>query len=117
MRKLYLIQRRYLTAILMCLAIAGYAQQRTVTGRVTSSDDKMALPGVNILEKGTSNGTVTDANGEFKIETSANATLSFSFVGYQTQDVTVGDQTTINVTLVTDVAALSEVVVVGYGQQ
>lgn len=93
------------------------AQGRTVSGRVTSADDASSVPGVNILEKGTSNGTVTDADGNFRISVGDNATLVFSFVGYATQEVAVGTQSTVNVSLLSDVTALSEVVVVGYGSQ
>jgi len=92
------------------------AQGRTVSGKVTSGDDGSAVPGVNILEKGTSNGTVTDADGNFRISVGNNATLVFSFVGYTTQEVAVGAQTTVNVAMQSDVQALQEVVVIGYGQ-
>ncbi len=116
MTKLYLFVRRYLAVMMMFGAASAFAQQ-SVSGKVTSSDDGSAIPGVNILEKGTSNGTVTDADGNFTISVGANATLVFSFVGYTPQEVSVGTQTTINVTLQSDVTALSEVVVVGYGSQ
>src|SRR5579859_4229964 len=116
MIKFYLSYSKYLTVLLVCGALSGFAQQRTVSGKVTSSDDGSPLPGVNILEKGTTNGTATDANGEFKIAVADNATLSFSFVGYATQDVAVGSQTSLSVTLTTDAKALSEVLVIGYGE-
>jgi len=92
------------------------AQKRTVTGSVLS-DDGTALPGVSVLEKGTSNGAVTDADGNYSISVNENATLVFSFIGMQPQEVAVNNQTAINVTLETDVTQLSEVVVVGYGTQ
>jgi len=116
MIKFYLSYSKCLTVLLMCGALSGLAQQRSVTGKVTASDDGSAMPGVNILEKGTTNGTVTDSNGEFKIEVNANSTLSFSFVGYATQEIAVGSQTTLAVTLVTDAKSLAEVVVIGYGE-
>ncbi len=116
MIKFYLSYSKYLTVLLMCGALSGFAQQKTVSGKVTSSDDGLAMPGVNILEKGTTNGTVTDSNGEFKIEVSANSTLTFSFVGYATQEVVVGSQTTINTILAADAKSLAEVVVIGYGE-
>jgi len=93
------------------------AQGRTVSGKVTSSDDGSGVPGVNILEKGTSNGTVSDADGNYKISVGDNATLVFSFVGFATQEAAVGTQSTLNVTMASDVQALAEVVVVGYGTQ
>lgn len=115
MSKLYLLMRRCLAVVLVFGAISGYAQQ-TVTGRVTAADDGSGIPGVNILEKGTSNGSVTDADGNFRISVGSNATLVFSFVGYSTQEVAVGGQSTLNVSLQSDVTSLSEVVVIGYGE-
>ncbi len=117
MTKLYLFVRRYLAVLLMFGTLVGFAQDRVVTGKVTSADDGSAVPGVNILEKGTSNGTVSDADGNYRINVGANATLVFSFVGYTTQEVAVGSQSTVNVSMQSDVTALSEVVVVGYGSQ
>jgi TonB-linked SusC/RagA family outer membrane protein len=118
MTKFYLFVKRVLPLLLLvtCYSMA-LAQGRTVSGKVTSSDDGSAIPGVNILEKGTSNGTVSDADGNFRISVGDNATLVFSFVGYSTQEVVPGEQTTVNVSLLSDVTALSEVVVVGYGSQ
>jgi TonB-dependent SusC/RagA subfamily outer membrane receptor len=116
MTKFYLSFSRYLTVLLMLLTTVAWSQSRTVTGKVISSDDGGALPGVNILEKGTSNGTVTDADGLYSINVGNNATLVLSFVGYASQEISVGTQSSINVTLASDVTALSEVVVVGYGE-
>src|SRR5882672_7640950 len=116
MTKLYLYVCRYLTVLLLCGATTAFAQS-TVAGKVTSSDDGSALPGVNVLEKGTSNGTVSDSEGKFTISVGANATLVFSFVGFTSQEVAVGSQTSLDVKLLSDVKALSEVVVVGYGSQ
>jgi TonB-dependent starch-binding outer membrane protein SusC len=115
MIKLYLSMRRYATLFLIFVTSVALAQERVVTGKVTSSDDGSAIPGVNILEKGTSNGTVSDTEGNYRMNVGANATLVFSFVGYTSQEVVVGSQSTINITLQSDVTALSEVVVVGYG--
>ncbi len=115
MTKLYLFVRRYLTVVLMCAALVGFAQERSVSGKVTSSDDGSGIPGVNILEKGTTNGTVSDADGNFTISVGASSTLVFSFIGFATQEVTVGSQSSLNVSLKSDVTALSEVVVIGYG--
>jgi iron complex outermembrane receptor protein len=93
------------------------AQEKIVTGKVVAGDDGSPIPGVNVLEKGTNNGTVTDVEGNFRISVGSAATLVFSFVGYSSQEVVVGDQSAINVTLASDVTSLSEVVVVGYGTQ
>lgn len=90
----------------------------TVTGRVTSAEDGSGLPGVNIYVKGTTHGTITDVDGNYKLDVpDQNSILVFSFVGYVDQEVNVGNQTVISIQLVPDVATLSEVVVVGYGVQ
>ena len=89
-------------------------QQLTVTGKVT--DEKGGtLPGVNIIEKGTTNGTVTDADGKYTIQVSSpDAILVFSFVGYKSQEVTVGNQNVVNVSLKEETIGLEEVVTIGY---
>ncbi|MCE7070851.1 TonB-dependent receptor [Dyadobacter sp. CY327] len=88
-----------------------------IAGRVT--DDKgETLPGVSVLLKGSQRGTTTSESGDFELEVpDANAVLVFSFVGYLSQEVTVGNQDKVNVTLLVDDKALEEVVVVGYGTQ
>lgn len=87
---------------------------KTVTGKVVDETDS-PLPGVSILVKGTSNGTVTDLDGQFSLVVADNATLVFSYTGYTSQEIVVGAQTTINVTLKTDTKQLDGVVVIGYG--
>jgi TonB-linked SusC/RagA family outer membrane protein len=89
----------------------------TVSGKVT--DDKGGgLPGVNVVEKGTANGTSTDSNGEYKITvTGEAAVLTFSFIGFVSQEVVVGAKTTVDVTLLSEDKSLDEIVVVGYGTQ
>lgn len=116
MTKFYLLMRRYLTVAMVLGVSVAFAQQ-TVKGKVTSADDGSGIPGVNILEKGTTNGTVSDSDGNYTISVGSNATLIFSFVGYSSQEVAVGSQTTVDVKMQSDVTALSEVVVVGYGSQ
>ncbi len=91
--------------------------QRQVTGTVTDAADGTPLPGVNISEKGTTKGTITDINGSYTLSVSEGATLVFSFIGYISQEVPSAGQSTINVQLAEDVASLSEIVVVGYGEQ
>lgn len=75
------------------------------------------MPGVSVAEKGTSNGVISDADGNYTITVGPNAVLAFSFVGMTTQEVVVGEQTNVSVSLVSDVTQLTEVVVVGYGEQ
>lgn len=92
--------------------------QRSVTGRVTDGENNEGLPGVNVIVKGTTTGTVTDFDGNFKLDVpSSEAVLVFSSIGYATQEITVGQNSIINVILAPDVLALSEVVIVGYGEQ
>ncbi len=92
-------------------------QQRSVSGRITDRGG-LALPGVTVLVKGTSMGTITDMSGNYTIgNLPANATLVFSFVGMRAQEVVVGNQTTINVMLEDETIGLEEVVAVGYGVQ
>jgi TonB-linked SusC/RagA family outer membrane protein len=100
--------------------VSGAIQQQefTVTGKVTSTEDGADLPGVNVVIKGTSRGTTTDADGKYTIQVpDGNATLVFSFIGYATQEMPVAAQSVIDVALATDVQQLGEVIVVGYGTQ
>ncbi len=106
--------------LLMCFsfgfAISVWAQDRVVTGKVTSTDDGSPLPGVNIVLKGTSSGTVTDADGAFKLTVPADGgALVFSFIGLQTSEVVIGDRAIVDVQLGLDVKQLSEIVVTGAG--
>lgn len=91
--------------------------QSTITGNVVDANGT-PIPGVNVLEKNTTNGVVTDFDGNYSIDVgSSNATLVFSYIGFVTQEMAVGNQSTINVTMEEDVSNLDEVVVVGYGTQ
>lgn len=96
----------------------GEAQDVQITGRVVGESGE-GLPGVNVQIKSTTRGTTTDGNGSYKlsIPDGAGTSLIFSFIGYATQEVAVGNQSVINVTLATDNKTLNEVVVVGYGTQ
>ena len=93
-------------------------QDRLVTGKVISVEDSQGIPGVNIIIKGTSLGTVTDANGRYSLSApAAESVLVFSSIGFSTTEVVVGSQSTIDVSLTADVTTLSEVIVTGYGTQ
>jgi TonB-dependent starch-binding outer membrane protein SusC len=95
----------------------GSYQQRTVSGKVTDSGGE-PLPGVSIVIKGTTQGTVTDVEGNYSLtDVSSDATLVFSFVGMRTQEIVVGNQTSINVRMEKDVIGIDEVVAIGYGTQ
>lgn len=88
-------------------------QDIQVTGKVTGKDGE-SLPGVNVLEKGTSNGTITDVQGEYSLDVDDDAVLVFSYVGYEKKEVNVNGRSTINVEIEPEVTGLDEVVVVGY---
>jgi len=93
------------------------AQERSVSGKVTSAEDGSALPGVNVIIKGTTNGTATDAEGRYSLSVPSNATLQFTFIGLVTQEVEIGTQSVIDIVMAQDAKQLGEVVVVGYGTQ
>ena len=90
------------------------SQDIQVTGNVVT-DENEALPGANVIIKGTTTGTVTDFEGNYTLNAPGNATLIFSYVGYKSQEVPVNNQSVINITLMVDAEQLSEVVVIGYG--
>ncbi|WP_245188841.1 SusC/RagA family TonB-linked outer membrane protein [Maribacter dokdonensis] len=92
------------------------AVQTTVTGTVLD-DTGQPLPGANVVEKGTTNGTQTDFDGNYSLNVSAGATLVFSYIGFKSTEVAVNGQSNINATLAEDAAALDEVIVLGYSQQ
>lgn len=94
------------------------AQERTVKGKVTDSEKGDGLPGVSIVVKGSTTGTATDVNGNFELAIpGSNARLVVSYVGYVSQEIAVGNQAAVTVTLKPDIKALQEVVVVGFGTQ
>ncbi len=107
-----------LTCFALGFALYSFAQDRTVAGKVTSTEDGTPLPGVNVIMKGTTSGTSTDADGNFSVNVpSSGGALIFSFIGLESKEVEIGDRTVINVSLALDITQLSEVVVVGYGTQ
>jgi TonB-dependent starch-binding outer membrane protein SusC len=114
-----MIKRLLITVLLPCiLGSAAIAQERLVRGKVTSADDGSPLPGVSVVVQGTTKGMATDSNGEYSLSLqSSEDVLIFSFVGYKTATVQVGAQSVIDIVLEDDIAALEEVVVVGYGVQ
>ena len=107
-----------MSMLLVCLLVApAWAQDRRVIGKVTSAEDGTPLPGVSVVLKGTNKGTTTDANGlyDFPIPSDKGSVIVFSFVGVATQEIRVGNESEINVSLVSDSRQLSEVVVTGVG--
>jgi hypothetical protein len=106
-----------LTTNEMAASMTAAQQQNSVSGKVTDRSGG-ALPGVTVLIKGTTNGTITNFDGNYTLtNVPANATLVYTFVGMKTQEVVVGSQTSINITLTEENIGLDEVVVVGYGTQ
>jgi TonB-linked SusC/RagA family outer membrane protein len=116
MRKTDLFFKRALFAMIFLLSVSFVAlsQDIRVTGNVT--DDMGPLPGVNILVEGTSQGTITDVEGNYSIEVPTDGELRFNFIGFESQVIPVDGRSEINVKMQEDVQALDEVVVVGYGQ-
>lgn len=91
------------------------SEEKDVTGTVTSETGE-SLPGVNVVIKGTTTGTITDINGKYSIKVpEEGATLTFSFIGYESQEITVNEQTVINISMVPSTKEISDVVVIGYG--
>ncbi|WP_282160580.1 SusC/RagA family TonB-linked outer membrane protein [Ulvibacterium marinum] len=99
---------------LICFGLQQLYAQQTITGTVTD-ENGVGIPGANIVVQGTTNGVVTDFDGNFSIEASSDAVLVLSYLGYATQNVPVGNQTTVNIQMTPDASELDEVVVIGYG--
>lgn len=103
-------------AFLLLIVTAANAQPVTVRGKVTETGSGEPVPGVNVVVKGTTTGTITDFDGNYSLTVpSANATLVFTFIGYATQETVVGNRTEINISLQSQTIGLDEVVAIGYG--
>lgn len=100
-------------ALSLLISMSAYAQNRQITGTVTSAEG--VVPGATVAVKGTTTGVMTDAAGSFRLSVPANAILVVSVVGYVTQEVAIGTSTNYNIKLASNVSTLNEVVVVGYG--
>ena len=112
MKKLLLFSIMLLTSLIT----ESWAQERAISGKVTSVEDGSTLPGVNVVLKGTTNGTITDVDGNYRLSLpSEGGTLTFSFIGLATQEVNVGARSVIDITMSADVQQLSEVVVTALG--
>ncbi|WP_242082389.1 SusC/RagA family TonB-linked outer membrane protein [Aestuariivivens sediminis] len=113
-KKDYLVM--FLSMIFLCSAHNSFAQTKTISGMVTDASVGDPLPGVTILVKGTTRGTSTDFDGNYTLtDVAQDAVLVFSYVGYKTQEINVSGQEVISIGLSPDLAALDEVVVIGYG--
>lgn len=108
----------HLLIVSLVLGIHSHAlAQQEVSGKVVAASDNIALPGVSVLIKATSRGTTTDIDGNYSLQVNSGETLVFSFVGFKTQEVIVGAQTVINVSLDDDISTLDEIIVTGYSQK
>ncbi|MFN4144219.1 MAG: SusC/RagA family TonB-linked outer membrane protein [Runella sp.] len=119
MEKIYFQKSAKFFCLALCLLLSHWvmAQSRKVTGKITDGETGSPMPGVTVLVKGSNAGANTDASGTYSINVPDKSTLVFSFVGYGTQEVVVGNRSTINITLMADTKALQEVVVTGYAAQ
>jgi len=108
---------KLLILLMIILNLTSFAQSRTVQGKVTSSADQQPLPGVNVIVKGTTQGVSTDATGNYTLEASEKDVLVFSFIGYTTTEIAVGNQTVINISLIEDITTLSEVMIYSTGYE
>src|SRR5690606_32764590 len=107
----------FLVVVMMVLPSGLFAQGKTITGTVIAAQGEEPLPGVNVLVKGTNTGVATDFYGNYSIEATASDVLVFSYIGFKSQEITVGSGNVINASLELDNTSLEEVVVIGYGTQ
>lgn len=110
------MKKNLMITVVLLYQFASYAQgKRTVSGLIISAENNQPVPGVNVLIKGTSNGTVTDFDGLYSIEAVPGDVLQFSYLGFVTQSITITNQTIVDITLGEDQNKLDDVIVVGYG--
>jgi TonB-dependent starch-binding outer membrane protein SusC len=110
--------KRFLTlTTFLCFAFFLYGQERTVTGVVTDANTNEPLPGVSIVLKGTVKGVTTDLDGNYTINVEKGQELTFSYMGYLNETVTIDEQSIVNISLIVDMQNLDEVIVIGYGTQ
>ena len=110
------MKTRFTLLLILLFTVNAFAQDKSVSGTVLSSEDNMPVPGVNVIVKGTARGISTDFDGGYSIKVSQGETLEFSSIGFKTVSILIQNQTTINVSLELDIASLDEIVVIGYGQ-
>ena len=112
------MKKQFTTCLLVMFGLMGtvFAQERNISGNVTSVEEGIGLPGVNVLIQGTTTGTTTDLDGNYTLNVPADATnLVYSFVGYRSQVIAIGNRSAIDIQLEEDIAALDEVVVTALG--
>ena len=106
----------FMLLLFLCVSTA-WGQSKSISGKVTSTTDNEPVIGASVVVKGTTNGTITDFDGNFTLSADANSTLVISFVGYVTQEIALSGNTSVNVLLKEDTQMLDDVVVIGYGTQ
>lgn len=111
------MKKRIFALLFMFMGITMVYSQEVITGKVIDVETSEALPGVNVIIKGTNTGTITDIDGNYSLEAAAEDTLVFSFIGFETMEVPVGSTSDYTIRLRPDVRQLDELVVVGYGTQ
>jgi len=116
MKKNKLVRVAFMILPMLLLSFWTYAQTVQVKG-VVNDEGGSPMPGVNVVIKGTTNGLITDMDGQYQISADSKSTLSFSFIGYKTQEILVSNQKQINIKLIPDNFQMDEVVVIGYGTQ
>ncbi|WPR73655.1 SusC/RagA family TonB-linked outer membrane protein [Algoriphagus sp. NG3] len=102
-------------AMMMAITVTTYAQQRVLKGKVTAKEDGLPMPGVTILDKTNQTGTTTDMDGMYSLSVGSNSVIVYSFIGYAAQEITVGNQSEVNIILSEDASELSEFVVTAFG--
>ncbi|MFM8849416.1 MAG: SusC/RagA family TonB-linked outer membrane protein [Cytophagales bacterium] len=108
----------YTTLFALLVSLSVVAQQKiTVRGKISDSATGQTMPGVNVVEKGTANGVSSDAEGNYAIAVAPDAVLVYTFIGYETLEISIGNREIVDVSLKENVLALKEVVVIGYGTQ
>lgn len=118
--KNFTYSKLFILTLVFCLGLNSITlgQTQEVSGVVISGEDNLPLPGVSILVKGTTTGTVTDIDGKFALNVNGPAdVLVFSFIGFTPMEVTIGSKTTFDINLLPDTKSLEEIIVVGYGEQ
>ncbi len=116
MKNLYNVFKLGFLIVFLGVGHLSIAQERTVSGKVVDVAEGAAIPGVNIMVKGKTTGAVTNVDGEYQVQVLPEDVLVFSFVGYLTEEVAVGNQSIINVRLASNIHQLQEIVVIGYGE-
>ena len=111
------MRKKLLSIILIFAAVGLYAQNVTFSGTVLDGQDETSMVGVNIFQKGTQNGTISDIDGHFSLSVPKGSVVVFSFIGYKQQEITVNKTMTQSIKLESEYAQLDELIVIGYGTQ